>query len=1224
MMEKFFGGREKNDKKAIEKDLEAAGVTRPEEWREASLFENNQEENSDPTIEAPSEEAAIPQETESENRVGRSPDDFLAANVEPTLEELMFPEEFITPQAEKLPEPMEFNKDNNYLIFLLQEGDIWQALEARKKTKLTSTELKSVEFVAEVCAAIKNIIEGNDEWNYKNRKMLSILKNFYVPKEQKIELGSMAIAKILRDIKDIFDARSRGEPTQIDGIQEIGKAFSLPESVVDKLVIDEICNSLNACSLRKAEKLKKVFTLSDDSFISPEASSAIEQAAVGALRAGYAFQLEDLARNFKISSETLESKRVTEEARTAILKKLQEGDAYFVAELKKNFPALVNTIALPEILDATLTGLEKNLRQDFEESNNAHDLVSFLKRIREAKDLIIIPKEKIDSPKVMDLAYAKFKWYVENGWKEGMQVTRDFFNFSEEKMNSSEILSAAYKRLLNNLERGWYAEAAVMKEAFPGLAINVRSKEVAEATAKILEEFFDGDKERIMEAVKVQKLFSLKPERLQSIASEAFLKRIRSGDFENAVLINKNFPVSEKELVSEETAELVSEKISACFVDGHFDDALELAVDFKFPQANIKTLAEEAVTRLVAEGKFIEDVSGNAGNNPGNQYIDENDEYYDQFDDDLIDSDDNGNNHGSATVESLLTKFPALKEYIASPVMEEKVQAFFMKSACTAPLQNLERMYERFTVYPETVQEAFRRVSSETKDFSKLLYLNDLLEVPLDPLLTKTLSIFGDSATFNNYKTLESIAKGETSEELELFGVKQGGQAGLAQLEQGFSKFRQDILRPDFDPHILKKSKMAASYFMKFVRFAESEWTGDGNSFKAMVNRYIELYDEGEYETYPLNENYTPSEVMYIDTVEADKKSFEYSEQFLTRFQIISDDLKKAKQRRASQFPLSSIISDLEKKVAIISEEMKSKVRDIPNEKGRQALAERVATLQSLKLRNLKDFEANFLALASLKELEPDLRQAMFVMGFAENKVHLNKDLSKINSKSPKLEDLTWVMNFVDHIVNKEVMSKYFVDKKARNKFRELINVRSFEEELSRFQNQAKTGKTALQFVPTRGLLMEFSGHIADTCWADKYDYTLPASFPNFTAISMVQNLGTRHERLCGSCMIIETREGKKDGEKILLIRGLNPIQNVVNNFSIDDFYKKFTSYVKGLAEKTGQKTAIVIDNHSGGSATNRPLLFNYLSHLKLEKVRVPYRETTFNNYDVTRNSFLI
>lgn len=95
----------------------------------------------------------------------------------------------------------------------------------------------------------------------------------------------------------------------------------------------------------------------------------------------------------------------------------------------------------------------------------------------------------------------------------------------------------------------------------------------------------------------------------------------------------------------------------------------------------------------------------------------------------------------------------------------------------------------------------------------------------------------------------------------------------------------------------------------------------------------------------------------------------------------------------------------------------------------------------------------------------------------------------------------------------------------------------------------------------------------------------------------------------------------------LLVIRGLNPQENVINSLDVKDFFAQVVAYLKPIAEKQGRKLAIVIDGASGCAATNRPVLFKHLEEQKstLKPVILkPNKNTDFNGYNITHTCFLL
>jgi hypothetical protein len=409
-----------------------------------------------------------------------------------------------------------------------------------------------------------------------------------------------------------------------------------------------------------------------------------------------------------------------------------------------------------------------------------------------------------------------------------------------------------------------------------------------------------------------------------------------------------------------------------------------------------------------------------------------------------------------------------------------------------------------------------------------------------------------------------------------------------------------------------------------YLRIDESEFSaGD-------LSDSIALYQHEKIHITPLDTViYQPSEPIQIKTTQAEK-NFVFSEQFLSAYRTLCRDLHKARElsqwigeKSETKKPFSHLVEHLDVEVARAVTQLHQSRQSVPEEK-QKYIAERIAKLETLNFRDLKKLEENLQTLTKIPETHSLVRQIMFTF------VYSKRDPDAIYSpqplgETPTLDGITSVINFVDHIGYQETWSKYFKDKRGRNNFRQIASTRALEEELTRIQrsNEGTLSATTLQFIPTRGLLMELSGSLGDACWQDTNDDLIAMEHPNFTSVTFVQNPETKDERIAGACMLIETQSA--DGRPLLIIRGLNPIQNVINRLWVNDFYEKFTAYCKEIAGRSGRELAIVIDDHSGGSSTNRPVLFQYLRSLGLRKVVLASDEDTeFNGYNITNDTFLI
>lgn len=560
-----------------------------------------------------------------------------------------------------------------------------------------------------------------------------------------------------------------------------------------------------------------------------------------------------------------------------------------------------------------------------------------------------------------------------------------------------------------------------------------------------------------------------------------------------------------------------------------------------------------------------------------------------------------------------LEKFKSLDEDVALALIDKK--------ETHSLVNNLDK-------FDNLSRETGQKLISSLEDFSEIVKVNDYYKPPLDRMIAKTSDIFGANASPESYNIIKKVDEGDRVVIKEL-KLKNGGNDGLRELQERFTKFKEELIREDFNPDILLEKEnefLYLPYFQSYVRYQEAQWgRGNKESLQKTIDNYKNLKNKGELKT--LNPNFRPSEELYIAKSNAgSRESHEFNEHFLNRFSVLVESIKSSQKLYQEKFPITKLVEEIEEKRLSLVEELKEKSEKMPNPRAKEGISNKIKDLESLNIRSIEDFQNNFSSLAKNKEFNELLRQAVFLISFAKNKESLEFNLDDVDLNKPKLDDMSWVLNFVDHITNQETMSKYFTDKKSARMFSEVISAQAISEEMALLQNKGGQSKdnTKIQLVPTRGILSEFSGQIADACWASKYDSILK-KFPNFSSVVIRQNPETKHERLAGAFMLIETQS--KDDEPLLVIRGFNPIENLINSLSVEDFYSQVTDYVKGLAEKDKRKVAIVIDDHSGGAATNRPVLFQHLSKLSktLEAVDLKSEDdTSFNSYNIVRKTYLV
>jgi len=505
----------------------------------------------------------------------------------------------------------------------------------------------------------------------------------------------------------------------------------------------------------------------------------------------------------------------------------------------------------------------------------------------------------------------------------------------------------------------------------------------------------------------------------------------------------------------------------------------------------------------------------------------------------------------------------------------------------------------------------------------KAIAVNESLKFP-DKILKIATKEFSDLLSVDIYKICSLIFNGETTREAADLGVKETGESGVVELREKFNEVRADLISGEIDPDLILNSSLVTDYVMGLVGFEDSEW---GLGTRIEFETTLLCYKRDRQSASPLPGEYKSSDVLKVaKSFQPTEQEFVHSEDFLERYRTFVNSIKEARLLLSSEGSLNEPIDFIDQKRNILAEQLEKRAAVLENEKARLGLEKKIKVLKDLDLHNISNPQEAIKVLTSFRgEFDEEIREILLYLGFSLNPGQVEKyDKLDLDISEPTLDDLSWMLNFVDHITNQETLRQYFTDKKARKSFNSLLNTTALKNGMAAWLNGGRKGSRPIKFVPSRDLLTEFSGYIADACWSEMEERILP-DHPNIVSLTMVQHPDhPNFERLVGACLLIETTSDQDD--PLLVIRGLNPQENMINDTDVNDFYQKLTDYLKQIAKKAGRKLAIVIDE-AGEASTNRPFLFSYLENLKkgLKPVKLKSnKDTNFNGYDIRNDSYLV
>jgi len=489
--------------------------------------------------------------------------------------------------------------------------------------------------------------------------------------------------------------------------------------------------------------------------------------------------------------------------------------------------------------------------------------------------------------------------------------------------------------------------------------------------------------------------------------------------------------------------------------------------------------------------------------------------------------------------------------------------------------------------------------------------------------INKVKDEFGQHTTPELYKAAINLESKEAEYSKEQEWLDQLKIKSFADLRKYFRNLRSKILNKEEKIKFQDLDNgLTLNILESQFRFKESEWARAENEFMDLVKSALENKTK-------LDKEWKPSEVMQVATIDQEKMAaYEPTKAFLTKyFDLLNDWQIAERAREEGMAGIDKFLKnlDFENKIQLAIENLQSAISQVP-EKAKKGLQNQIDQLQEVQKQKITDPQELVTRLSKVKELKNELRQLIIYMSFSADERIINENVLDYSAQKgqTKFDEVSGFINSVDHLLVKETLNKLIKDKKVRKAIKNLFSVKALEQELSRWQNQDSRGTKPMKWIASRGLMAEFSGYMADACWTAQTNICI--EFPNLTALILVQNPDDmKNERLAGATLILDAKT--TDGEDVMIVRGFNPQENIINQLQVEDFFEKTMDYLEEIARAKGVKKIIMpIGQRSGGSMTNRPAVATYLQKYKdAQKVTLASEpETEFNGYDILNSCRLI
>ncbi len=497
-------------------------------------------------------------------------------------------------------------------------------------------------------------------------------------------------------------------------------------------------------------------------------------------------------------------------------------------------------------------------------------------------------------------------------------------------------------------------------------------------------------------------------------------------------------------------------------------------------------------------------------------------------------------------------------------------------------------------------------------------------------------------AMFLAYKSLKNGQ--EPFDNLKSLGITKTGQEGILQMRDVYRKITREFVttgrtnEPVDNPFV-------SDVLVLSTRFAVSQWTRYGKSMSDVVNKFNNEVASGEISPVPVG--YTPETVRIRQLI--DNREFTFAQPAVDKFRGLRGELREAAElsRNPDEVTTEKVKADLKTKFEAINGTLKNqleKLEESLNQKGvtdekRREAARRSITSQQEKLNafldRVDDHESTATVIKSLIELGGNsqnkdisdvatttLRKLLFTRAIGINPEYATDPVdlpaSLVDARNLPVHAVLRMMEVMQNGVKFETLPTLELTP-AETKYLEksVIDTTAFKEEIKRSQQVSEGAYEEFTVYPNRSLLTEFSGYYSDACWTRADD--IVKNNPNIIGFPFVKEVNGI-PTIYGGSLLIETK--LKSGERAVVIRGINPRENVIRKLSAEDFFERTVDVVEKWAKARGIDY-IVAPFGSSGALSNRPTINSYVSS-KYQGTVALGEEVNFNGYDITNGVLVV
>ena len=448
--------------------------------------------------------------------------------------------------------------------------------------------------------------------------------------------------------------------------------------------------------------------------------------------------------------------------------------------------------------------------------------------------------------------------------------------------------------------------------------------------------------------------------------------------------------------------------------------------------------------------------------------------------------------------------------------------------------------------------------------------------------------------------------------QLKKIGIDSTGEKGIKELEQVINTERRRIVEERVIVEDNLDNLLIKAIVGGLTGFYSARW-GHGSSrgldLKAFVEEFNNAVKKGRVpslaKAYTQKDRFKVHRAVNINPSQEAKDIFVYYQGLINGAKDLSD---------------KSLPKQLNYLKNIIERALEERIRELQADLAKNFEDEKKTNYVKVEINKLKELKENLqhsqhlIDLTSkivvslngkIEFLKNPITLALITQTF-NNHPDLSREVLDEIEKGISKGSLSKIINLRNVFIKDHTLGN--IDKKIKKPLLNLLNITEFKRHISKMES-SKEEVIEVSAFATKGILGEMAGDIGDACYTAQ---RLIMGLKHVTAVIFTIGEGL-DKQFIGSMLILEN---SFQGKPVLILRGINPSEHFIAQYSDKEFLKGAIAYVEKIARAKGG--ALIFAPVNSGGLSNRNIKEAIKTFIVDGEPIVLDIAENFNDYNIT------